>query len=271
MGKNLIFRSIAAGTLSIIVAIIVFSHPPSVTEIAKAGHDQPSYVDRLTDPVSIFTFFLVISNGLLWLTALDQSRKMGASIREAGRAATAMEGVAASLAQSTASTQEIIQNQKTYAAMQLRAYVSPQGVSLYEGTILKPPVLACKDTPGIVLIFRNSGHTPARRVTSWAQIDVVEVANENALTIPVLDTRFASGLSSGGEMTKVLWYDRPLTPGEINDIKTGVRAIYVHGRIEYFDCFDTPQFSNFRLRYIGDFPPPEGVIFNHCQNGNDAS
>jgi hypothetical protein len=53
-----------------------------------------------------------------------QSTDMKASIAESVRAADAMESVSASLAENTATTKTIIENQRTYASIQMRAYLS---------------------------------------------------------------------------------------------------------------------------------------------------
>src|ERR1019366_7341629 len=70
---------------------------------------------------------------------------------------------------------------------------------------------------------------------------------------------------------KWLWYDRPLAANEIADMATGVRAVYVYGRIQYRDALEKVRFTNFRLHYVGQFPPPQSAIFNFSEKGNDAN
>ena len=199
-----------------------------------------------------------------------QSDDMKNSVAQATRAAAAMESVSESLRDNTGLKRDIIERQKTYASMQMRAYLSPNDAGLYEGMMLDVPQPARKNVPGIVVNFRNSGHIAAYKVISWANLDVIEVAKENELIVPDLEHRSASILSPGGIMPKVLWYHRSLTDTEIAEVGAGSRAIYLYGRIEYVDCFESRRSCSFRLRYIGKFPPPKGVIFSHCQDGNHA-
>lgn len=63
-----------------------------------------------------------------------------------------------------------------------------------------------------------------------------------------------------------------LAANEIGDIATGNRAIYLYGEIDYRDIFGKHRFSNFRLRYLGQYPPPpQGGLFNFSESGNDAT
>ena len=153
---------------------------------------------------------------------------------------------------------------------QLQAYVFPESAAICDGTMLTPPMPAKANEPGVVLVWKNTGQTPASNVISWAQIAVIEPINENQLTIPTLQNVFASHLGAGANGTKSLWFGRPLTPNEIADVNANARAIYLYGRIEYSDIFDKKRFTNFRLYYSGPFPPPPAVIFRVCEKGNDA-
>jgi hypothetical protein len=157
---------------------------------------------------------------------------------------------------------------------QLRAYVLPEGAGVFDGTMTKPPQPARANIPGIGLILKNSGQTPAYRVVSWAQIAVILVRDEHmALGLPPqpLVEQFSNTLGPGGTFTKSLWFDRPLAANEIGDVANGVRAVYLYGRIEYLDAFKKARFTNFRLRYNGAFPPPENVFFTFSERGNEAN
>jgi hypothetical protein len=61
---------------------------------------------------------------------------------------------------------------RTTAKRQVRAYVSVDA-TLIDGTLVNPPQLWRKDWPGILIVMKNTGQTPAYRATSWAQIDVI--------------------------------------------------------------------------------------------------
>jgi hypothetical protein len=156
---------------------------------------------------------------------------------------------------------------------QLRAYVAPESVGILDGNMLSPPQPAKVNYPGVGMLIKNCGQTPAYKVVSWARIAVIAVIDEQ-LQLPMppsLEETFTNTLAAGSTFNKSLWFDRPLTPNEITDILNGVRAIYLYGRIEYKDAFKKTHFTNFRLQYIGQFPPLPNAILNFSQNGNDAS
>ena len=124
--------------------------------------------------------------------------------------------------------------------------------------------------PGIVIIWKNTGLTPASNVVSWGKVAVIEPINEDTLVPEPLKNQFASHLGAGGTGSKSLWFGRPLTTNEITDVVAGVRGIYVYGRIEYRDIFRKPRWTNFRLVYSGPFPPPStNVVFNVSTRGNE--
>ena len=157
------------------------------------------------------------------------------------------------------------------AKRQLRAYVMPQAASLIDGTMLQPPQAHRANVPGTVLNFMNFGETPAYEVVSWAQIAVTQPINENNLVVPTLQRMFAAPLGAKGTMPKALWFNRALTATERTDIANGQQAIYLYGRIEYLDAFKMKRFTNFRLHYIGQFPPLPGAVLYFSEKGNNAN
>jgi hypothetical protein len=154
---------------------------------------------------------------------------------------------------------------------QLRAYVFPESAGLFEGTMATPPMPEHTNKPGIILNFKNSGQTPAYKVVSWAQIDVLPRDQEPRLIAPPLVEQFTTNIGPGSVMPKTLWATRPLTPDEITEVLHTTKIIYVYGRIEYQDAFSRKRWTNFRLAYAGRFPPPPGVIFSVAEKGNDAN
>jgi hypothetical protein len=137
--------------------------------------------------------------------------------------------------------------------------------------MLTPPQPARANTPGVILNFKNYGQTPAYKVTSWADIVIAEPINEDRMIPPYIPTKYPATLGPDATMPKPIWFSRPLTPAEIIDIGNGSRAIYVYGKIVYSDAFKRRRFTDFRFRYTGVFPPPQGVIFLHCEHGNEAN
>jgi len=155
---------------------------------------------------------------------------------------------------------------------QLRAYVFPETVDILEGMMLQPPLLQKQNVPWVHMTIKNSGQTPAYDVVSWLQIAVVALEQENTLVFPTpMQQVSANNLGPGSMMTKGLWFDRPITAPEVQEIQSVQKGIYAYGRIEYRDAFGTNHFTNFRLRYNGKFPPLPNSIFNFCEGGNDAN
>jgi hypothetical protein len=155
---------------------------------------------------------------------------------------------------------------------QLRAYVLPELSGIIDGTMLNPPDASKANVPGVGMAIKNSGQTPAYNVVSWAGIAVTQPAQENtALVPPPLVGQFANTLGAGSFFSKTLWFNRALTNQEITDVANGVQAVYFYGRIEYRDVFRKHRFANFRLRYNGQFPPPQAAYFNFSESGNDAN
>jgi hypothetical protein len=155
---------------------------------------------------------------------------------------------------------------------QLRAYVFPDNVGLMDGTMLNPPQPVHTNEPGVVLIIKNSGQTPAYNVISCAMINVIEPINEERLVVPKLSASISiNNIGPGGVISKALWFGRALTTNEIQDVASRARAIYLYGRIEYTDAFEKKRYTNFRLNYAGIFPYATGMIFTFTGKGNEAN
>jgi hypothetical protein len=153
---------------------------------------------------------------------------------------------------------------------QLRAYVLPDVAGILDGMMLTPNDPARANMPGIGLTIKNFGQTPAYDVISWAQIAVINITDEEKQIVPTLQKIGAATIGTGGTINKFLWFGRALTAYEMSDVGTGVRAIYIFGRIEYRDIFKRHKGTNFRFRYSGVFPPPPNAIMNISEKGNSA-
>jgi hypothetical protein len=154
---------------------------------------------------------------------------------------------------------------------QLQAYVLPDKVGIFDGTTVVPAQPARANVPGVGMAIKNFGQTPAFRVVSWAQITVMAMAQENTMpVVPPIPPQFSTTIGPSAVIQKAVWFDRQLTAQEIADIGTGLRAVYLYGRIEYQDVFKKARHTNFRLRYSGPYPPAQGAIFNFSESGNDA-
>lgn len=155
---------------------------------------------------------------------------------------------------------------------QLRAYLLPDNMTLFDGSILNPQIQQRFGDPGVYMLLKNSGQTPAYRVVSWAKIDIIEMGKEDSLIVPPLSETFTNTVGPNSISTKLIWFGRPLTAAEIADIGQQKKAIYVYGRAEYRDIFLKRHYTNFRLGYAGQFPPSKsGGTFNFGVTGNDSN
>lgn len=122
-----------------------------------------------------------------------------------------------------------------------------------------------------IIAVKNSGSTPAHRVSHWSEVKIAEIAQEGEMNAPSpLVAMSQSTIPPGGGITA----DRSIEkPGRIETahIKTGLAAIFIFGAIEYFDVFDRPHRTNYRLHFTGMWPVPDGTVMRFCTEGNDAT
>jgi len=157
------------------------------------------------------------------------------------------------------------------ARRQLRAYILPEAGALCDGTMLNPPQPVHANDPGVILSFKNSGPTPAFKFVSWAQIAITGPADAHTLVAPPFASVYPATIGAGGNVTKALWFGRPLTQAEISEVLHATKLIFVYGRLEYRDAFRRERWATFRLHYGGLFPPPPNVTFSFSDGGNDSN
>jgi len=170
------------------------------------------------------------------------------------------------------STRDLVADTSKNARRQLRAYVNPDSIILWDGTTLTPPQPQRANVPGIVMQWRNTGETPAKNVVSWSRVAVFSPRVEDRYNPPArLDNRFSHTLGRGIPGSRSVWYRRALTPQQIVDVRTGRLGIYFYGRIEYQDIFGRPHWTTYKFVYTTSvFPPIGGGMFNICLSGNDS-
>jgi len=194
-----------------------------------------------------------------------QGESAAKSIKEAGRAATAMEGVAAAMVANVENARIITDRQK----LQMRAHVFPHAGNLICGLSAKPPLPKRANEPFLALEIKNSGPTPAYEVSSWAQIEIIEPSREDTLVVPIKLEKNKFGLGGYQSFPKNIWLGRDLNQSEIDDLKAGVKRIYYYGRVEYMSLGERHT-TNFRLFYQGNFPLDLPIGLSFAENGNDA-
>lgn len=157
------------------------------------------------------------------------------------------------------------------AEQELRPYVFMDTFSITD--MASDGVQTIADRRGevfVVIHIKNSGQTPANNLRHSAQLACCEFTEENNLSIrgPLLE-RYQSNIPPGGSLIKTLTLPQRLTHAEMDAVNNSQKGIYLSGRIEYSDAFSTKRFTNYRLVYIGVYPPPPHIALNFCHGGND--
>jgi hypothetical protein len=125
---------------------------------------------------------------------------------------------------------------------QLRAYVFPAQANLsWEGTV-KPSAAN--------VIIKNSGETPAYRLSVAAIISVGDYPLHDAPPVPPLP-KTRTVVPPAGDYSLTVTLPRPLNGAEVQAIKTGAKAIYVFGEIAYADAFGECRLTQYKFFYSG--------------------
>jgi len=212
---------------------------------------------KITDVALVaFTGFLWWSTRRLWLetkrlaeASNQQSTDMRDSIAQAGRSATAMEGVAESMAANVETiktsveiNREIADRQKLITELQTRAYLS---VSF--GSVVEQNAAGLRYEPKMLLI--NNGNTPAYNVRYRAAADVLPFPLPAGFGFPL--NHGAPVTSAGMLGPRQNFIISAIVPNmvharDVAEITTGVtKRLYIWGIIEYQDCFQIDRVVRF--------------------------
>jgi len=189
--------------------------------------------------------------------AQGQTEDMKASIGEATRAATAMEGIATSLVSSVQSaresigiTREIADRQKTIMELGGRAYL----YAGFSASVYQDANHVFEANAFLV----NRGSTPAYDVTFRASVDILPFPIPNDFGFPLPDETAGISVSLiAPGMTKIL--TRPLLrrvpDDEVDAIKQGgpPQCFVMWGIVNYRDAFNEPRYLKFafKMHWIG--------------------
>lgn len=195
--------------------------------------------------------------------AKGQTADMRASIGEATRAASAMEGVAQSLEVSTASnaasvsiSREIADRQKLVTELGSRAYLSvvfnaaayQDADHRFEGQI----------------VVGNRGNTPAYDVTVKATVGIVQSPIPDDFEFPLTDRDLSGSVSfiapGLSKMITRAFRDR-VAEADVAGIKSGAgpRCFAMWGIVDYKDAFNEPRFVKFAFSMSWlDWAPGKG-------------
>jgi hypothetical protein len=246
-------------------------------------HEKPTlerFMGWGTLALAIFTGLLfVFTAGLWWVTyrlsrdareeGKSRSREMAESIREANRAAKAMESLAVSAAANSEAAIESVLVLKDRTAQQMRAYLM---VTIGGGTYQeREKNLMFEVRPQLV----NSGNTPAHKMTYWAKAKIMNFPlPDNFIFEPPAEIVQHSMLIGPHQSIELnARVDDFVADDEVESIKRGNgKRVYIWGMITYTDAFDLVHTTKFchSLVWLG---PDDKLIVNgtYSHNHNEAT
>lgn len=152
---------------------------------------------------------------------------------------------------------------------QLRAYVFAEEAMVLDGALAKPVARNTVDWPGVHVQIKNTGQTPAKDVSSWAELLVLPLEAEHMLKPAAITRQSISNIASHASISKTIRSPRKMTDQEKAGVIGGSHAIFLHGWVHYKDTFDRRRSTSFRLKYQGPYPPKGPHHFTYCDEGND--
>ena len=125
---------------------------------------------------------------------------------------------------------------------QLRAYVFPDQANLvWQGTA-KPTVAE--------IVIKNSGQTPAYRLSSATVVLVGDFPLQTDLRVPAVPAN-RTVVPPAGNYGLSVTMEKPLTADQLQAIQKGRQAIYAFGEIAYEDAFGECRMTRYRFFYSG--------------------
>jgi hypothetical protein len=125
---------------------------------------------------------------------------------------------------------------------QLRAYVFPDQASLLWQGAAKPTVAE--------IVLKNSGQTPAYRLSTVAMIAVSDYPPRDNLTVHPIPPNHTV-IPPAGSYALSVAMEKPLTADQLKAIQKGTQAIYTYGEIAYADAFGECRLTRYQFYYTG--------------------
>ncbi len=125
---------------------------------------------------------------------------------------------------------------------QLRAYVFPDQANLVWQGIAKPT--------GAEIVLKNSGQTPAYRLSTVAMIAVSDYPLRDNLTVLTIPSNHTVIPPAGNYAISVAM-EKPLTSEQLKAIQKGTQAVYAYGVIAYADAFGECRLTRYQFYYTG--------------------
>lgn len=146
------------------------------------------------------------------------------------------------------------------AKRQLRAYLIANGGAIEripEGYILS-------------VVIRNSGQTPAFDVKHSSESFCGDYPDDGPSEIPrVNDTHYTVvGAGDSFSCAQRLFTETP--DQSMRDVIDGKIGFWIHGIVQYRDCFDNTHTTRFRYVFGGRIAKTGGLVFHSDKHGNEA-
>lgn len=190
---------------------------------------------------ALATIVLVIVTALLW-NVTDRSAKSAKIAADAASESARLAGEASAQA-------------ADIAKKQLRAYVLIEGSGLTcdaAGEHLNYVVAGSRAIGAIG--FKNTGQTPALNLQAHVRIGLRSLpAGEDAFIIDELAPASIMSLGAGHSAQSMAAAPAPISAESVQNLASGIEAIYVHGEVRYSDIFGESHVSQFRLRNKSGF------------------
>lgn len=123
------------------------------------------------------------------------------------------------------------------------------------------------DKPRFILTAHNTGQTPAHDVTFW--ILIVTATQEGDPPAPLVKQPGRFPMGPEGELVHRARISDGLPDDIWDSIKSGDKAIFIHGEITYTDSFGVNRWTRFRYKYgRGEIGSNEIIL---CESGNEAN
>lgn len=165
----------------------------------------------------------------------------------------------------------LVRDGRAHSRHQLRAYVFPADMGIVDlGT---PPTRTNLGQYGFFhfrIALRNSGQTPAYDVRNWFDVKVMEVSPQNEANLTIGSVGDSASVPPGAANLADYWSKSRLSDEQIDAIRAGTIAVYIWGRTEYRDAFKRHRYTNYRLRFTGQYPPEQGALIAYCNGGNET-
>ena len=169
---------------------------------------------------------------------------------------------AGTLILATFATLQWVETRRT-AKRQLRAYVSVLKRSIKFSNLLT----FCTE-----IEFKNSGQTPAYKVSHLSKMFVQPPPGPTATDLPSFDHESTATATLGPGEETTLWDEKTLSLAELNDIQTNKLAIWVVGELRYRDAFGCKRYSRYKS-YVdqSDLAIANDDRMNISDDGNDLT